>query len=53
MGDFVFIEKIAAAVKKGNGSLSAAYDKALAEVMADGTYKTISEKYMQEDIRCH
>ena len=53
MGDFVFVEKIAAAVKKGNSSLSAAYDKALAEVMADGTYQAISDKYMKEDIRCH
>jgi polar amino acid transport system substrate-binding protein len=52
MGDFVFIEKIAAAIKKGNTQLGAAYDKALAEVMADGTYKTISEKYTKEDIRC-
>jgi polar amino acid transport system substrate-binding protein len=52
MGDFVFIEKIAAAIKKGNSQLGAAYDKALAEVMADGTYKTISEKYTKEDIRC-
>jgi polar amino acid transport system substrate-binding protein len=53
MGDFVFIEKIAAAIKKGNTQLGAAYDKALAEVMADGTYKTLSEKYTKEDIRCH
>jgi polar amino acid transport system substrate-binding protein len=52
MGDFVFIEKIAAAIKKGNTQLGAAYDKALAEVMADGTYKTLSEKYTKEDIRC-
>lgn len=52
MGEFLFVEKIAAAIKKGNGALGAAYDKALAEVLADGTYKTISEKYMKEDIRC-
>lgn len=52
MGDFLFVEKIASAIKKGNTSLLAAYDKALAEVMADGTYKAISEKYMKEDVRC-
>jgi polar amino acid transport system substrate-binding protein len=52
MGDFLFVEKVAAAIKKGNAPLAAAYDKALAEVMADGTYKTLSEKYFQEDIRC-
>jgi polar amino acid transport system substrate-binding protein len=51
-GDYLFIEKIAVAIKKGNPTLAAAVDKALADVLADGTYKTISEKYMQEDIRC-
>jgi polar amino acid transport system substrate-binding protein len=53
MGDYLFVEKIATAIKKGNSTLAAALDKALAEVIADGTYKTISEKYMKEDIRCH
>lgn len=52
MGDFVFVEKIATAVKKGNGSLAAAVDKALADLMADGTYEAISKKYTGEDIRC-
>jgi polar amino acid transport system substrate-binding protein len=51
-GDFVFVEKIASAVQKGNGSLAAAIDKALAEILADGTYEKISKKYMGEDIRC-
>lgn len=51
-GGYLFVEKIASAVKKGNAPLAAAIDKALADVMADGTYKTISEKYMKEDIRC-
>lgn len=52
MGDFVFVEKIATAVKKGNDSLVKAFDAALAEVMADGTYEAISKKYFNEDIRC-
>lgn len=52
MGDFLFVERVAAAVKKGNSTLAAAWDKALAETMADGTYKALSEKYMKEDIRC-
>jgi polar amino acid transport system substrate-binding protein len=52
VGDYLFVERIAAAVKKGNGPLAAAVDKALTDVMADGTYKTISEKFMKEDIRC-
>ncbi len=52
IGELLFVEKIASAVKKGNASLVTAYNKALAEVLADGSYKTISEKYFKEDIRC-
>jgi polar amino acid transport system substrate-binding protein len=52
MGDFVFVERIASAIKKGNTSLEAAVNRALAEILADGTYETISKKYFNEDIRC-
>ncbi len=52
IGDYVFVERIATAVKKGNVSLAQAVNKALDEVMADGTYAAISKKYMNEDIRC-
>lgn len=52
MGDFVFIEQIAPAVKKGNTSLVEAINKALQEIMADGTYEAISKKFLNEDIRC-
>jgi polar amino acid transport system substrate-binding protein len=52
MGEFVFVERIASAIKKGNASLEAAVNKALAEMLADGTYETISKKYFGEDIRC-
>jgi polar amino acid transport system substrate-binding protein len=52
MGDFVFVERIASAIKKGNKSLEAAINKALDEILADGTYEAISKKYMNEDIRC-
>ncbi len=51
-GDLLYTEKIAMIVKKDNQSLRAALNKALAASMADGTYKTISEKYFREDIRC-
>lgn len=37
-GDFVFVERIASAVKKGNTSLQGAINKSLGELMADGTY---------------
>jgi polar amino acid transport system substrate-binding protein len=52
MGDFVFVERIASAIKKGNTSLEQAVNKALAELLADGTYEAISKKWMKEDIRC-
>jgi polar amino acid transport system substrate-binding protein len=52
MGDFLFVERIAPAVAKGNTSLAEAVNKALAAIMADGTYRQISEKWFQEDIRC-
>ena len=52
IGDFVFVERIAMAVKKGNTSLQAALDEALKQVMADGTYEAISKKYLNEDVRC-
>jgi polar amino acid transport system substrate-binding protein len=51
-GDFVFVERIATAVSKGNTSLYDAWNKALAEVLADGTYEQISKKYLGDDIRC-
>ena len=51
-GEFLFIEKIAPAVQKGNMPLAVAADKALAELMVDGTYKTLSQKYLKEDVRC-
>lgn len=51
-GDMVFIEQIAAAVAKGNTTLAAGYNKALAEVMADGSYAALSARYFGEDVRC-
>lgn len=52
IGDFLFVERIASAVSKGNTSLAGAINKALAEIQADGTYATISKKWFGEDIRC-
>ncbi len=52
VGDFVFVERIAMAVKKGNTSLQGALDAALRQIMADGTYAAISMKYLHEDVRC-
>jgi polar amino acid transport system substrate-binding protein len=52
MGDFLFTEKIAAAVGKGNTGLVTEVNRALAAIMADGTYAAISKKWFNEDIRC-
>jgi polar amino acid transport system substrate-binding protein len=52
MGDFLFTEKIAAAVAKGNTGLVTEVDKALAAILADGEYAAISKKWFNEDIRC-
>lgn len=52
IGGFLFVERIASAVAKGNSSLAAAINKALAEIQADGTYATISNKWFHEDVRC-
>jgi len=49
----LFVEKIAAAVAKGNTGLAEAYNKALGEVMAKGgAYEALSAKYFGEDVRC-
>lgn len=52
LGSPLFVERIAAAVAKGNTALAASYNTALAETLADGTYAAISNKYFHEDIRC-
>lgn len=52
VGDFLFTERIAAAVSKGNLGLVDEVNKALAAIMADGQYAAISRKWFNEDIRC-
>jgi polar amino acid transport system substrate-binding protein len=52
MGDFLFVERIASAVAKGNASLAGELNKALAAIQADGSYAAISKKWFNEDIRC-
>ena len=52
LGELVFVEKVASAVAKGNTGLADAWSKALAETMADGSYKAVSQKYFGEDVRC-
>ncbi|RYF24986.1 MAG: amino acid ABC transporter substrate-binding protein [Comamonadaceae bacterium] len=52
LGDMLFIERIAPAVAKGNTGLADAWNTAFAEVLADGSYATLSKKYFNEDVRC-
>ncbi|MFD1328961.1 transporter substrate-binding domain-containing protein [Mycoplana ramosa] len=42
---------IGIAIRKGNPELAAAMQKALDEMMADGTYEAISNKWIGQDIR--
>lgn len=52
MGDYLFVERIALAVAKGNDSLAGEINKAMRAIQADGTYLSISSKWFGEDIRC-
>lgn len=52
IGDFLFVERIAPAVSKGNTGLVTEVNKAMAAIMADGSYAKISTKWFKEDIRC-
>ncbi len=52
MGGFLFVERIAPAVRKGNTTLAAEVNKALAAIQADGSYAAISQKWFNEDVRC-
>ena len=52
LGEFLFVERIAAAVAKGNSSVAAAINKTLAAMLADGSYEALSKKWFKEDIRC-
>ncbi|WP_117236764.1 ABC transporter substrate-binding protein [Thermus sediminis] len=52
VGELVFQERVAMAVAKGNRSLLEALNRALADLMRDGTYAEISKKWFGEDVRC-
>jgi len=52
LGEFLFVERIAPAVSKGNTGLAGEINKAMAAIMADGSYAKISTQWFKEDIRC-
>lgn len=51
-GDFLFLERDAAAVAKDNVELVQLYNKILKQLLNDGSYAALSLKYFGEDIRC-
>jgi len=51
-GEMLFVERIAAAVAKGNTGLAGAWNQAFLQAQQDGSYAKISQKWFQEDIRC-
>ncbi len=52
-GDLVFVERVSMILRKNNKDLAEKLNQGLAEVMKDGSYKTLSEKYFKEDVSCH
>lgn len=51
VGDLLYDEKMGIAIRKDSPELLEAVNSALAEMMDNGTYKQISEKYFNADIR--
>ncbi|MDS4014193.1 MAG: ABC transporter substrate-binding protein [Candidatus Accumulibacter sp.] len=51
-GDLVFVERVSMILRKNNKELADKLNQALADLMKDGTYQTLSEKYFKEDISC-
>ncbi len=51
-GELVFVERVSMILRKNNKELADKLNQGLAEVMKDGTYKALSEKYFKEDVSC-
>lgn len=51
-GEQVFVERVSAIMRKNNKELQDNYNRALAEVVKDGTYATLSQKYFKTDVSC-
>lgn len=52
IGEVINDEKIGMAVNKGNTELKDIVERKLLEIMKDGTYSRLSQKYLGQDIRC-
>ena len=49
----VYLRKVADLLTARMPELAEAWNKAFAEVLADGSYATVSKKYFNEDVRCN
>ena len=52
-GEQVFIERVSAIMRKNNKELAEQCNRGLAEVMKDGSYAALSQKYFKTDVSCH
>ncbi|HPT50067.1 MAG TPA: ABC transporter substrate-binding protein [Accumulibacter sp.] len=51
-GEMVFVERVSMILRKNNKELGDKLNQALAEIMKDGTYNALSQKYFKADISC-
>ena len=51
-GEQIFVERVSMILRKNNQELADQLNRALAEVMKDGTYGALSQKYFKTDIAC-
>jgi len=51
-GEQVFVERVSMILRKGNKGLAEQLNRALAELMRDGTYDALSQKYFKADVSC-
>jgi len=51
-GEQVFVERVSMILRKDNKGLTDQLNRALAELMKDGTYAALSQKYFKADISC-
>ncbi len=52
-GDQVFVERVSMILAKENKELLAQLNRGLAEIVKDGTYGELSQKYFKTDAACH
>ena len=51
-GEHVFVERVSMILRKGNPELKEQLNRGLAEIMKNGTYQALSQKYFKTDASC-